>query len=77
MHLVALGLDGDDPDGSTSCLDKSGFADAVQLAKKADVAVVFVGLTPGQMKNNTSDAREDEGLGSTYYNIARQSRSAY
>eukprot|EP00944_MAST-04C_sp_MAST-4C-sp1_P007923 g7923.t1 len=56
-----VGTDGDDPDGSTSCLDKSGFADAVQLAKKADVAVVFVGLTPGQMKNNTSDAREDEG----------------
>eukprot|EP00755_Sulcionema_specki_P026941 Sspe_Gene.16341::Locus_5757_Transcript_1_1_Confidence_1.000_Length_2611::g.16341::m.16341/K15920/XYL4; beta-D-xylosidase 4 len=45
----------------TSCLDKSGFGAAVELAKKADVAIVFVGLTPGQMYNDSSDAREDEG----------------
>ncbi len=56
-----VGSDGDDPDGSTSCLDTSGFSDAVKLAKEADVAIVFVGLTPGQMKNDSSDAREDEG----------------
>ena len=56
-----VGTDGDDPDGSTGCLDTTGFDDAVALAKKADIAIVFVGLTPGQMKNDTSDAREDEG----------------
>lgn len=38
--------------------DTSGFAAAVNFAKQADVAIVFVGLHPGQ---GFGDAREDEG----------------
>jgi len=38
--------------------DTSGFAEAVGAAKDADVAIVFIGLHPGQGQN---DAREDEG----------------
>jgi len=38
--------------------DQSGFAAAVSAAKAADVAVVFVGLHPGQ---GGQEAREDEG----------------
>jgi len=38
--------------------DTSGFAAATALASKADVALVFVGLHPGQ---GGGDAREDEG----------------
>jgi len=41
-----------------SSTDTSGFAAAVDAAKKADVAIVFVGLHPGQ---GGGDAREDEG----------------
>eukprot|EP01060_Flectonema_neradi_P002802 TRINITY_DN1176_c3_g1_i1.p1 TRINITY_DN1176_c3_g1~~TRINITY_DN1176_c3_g1_i1.p1 ORF type:complete len:793 (+),score=176.42 TRINITY_DN1176_c3_g1_i1:1458-3836(+) len=48
-------------DEPTSCTSKDGFDEAVAAAKKAEVAIVFVGLTPGQMKNDSSDAREDEG----------------
>jgi len=39
-------------------VDTSGFAAATALAAKADVAIVFVGLHPGQ---GGGDAREDEG----------------
>ncbi|MBT4577631.1 DNA polymerase III subunit alpha, partial [bacterium] len=38
-----VGSDGDDPDGSTSCLDTSGFSDAVKLAKEADVQLLATG----------------------------------
>ena len=48
----------DDP---TSCTSTDGFSEAIKAAKGADIALVFVGLSPGQMNNKTSDAREDEG----------------
>eukprot|EP00301_Raphidiophrys_heterophryoidea_P027560 c9709_g2_i1.p1 GENE.c9709_g2_i1~~c9709_g2_i1.p1 ORF type:complete len:924 (+),score=247.23 c9709_g2_i1:172-2943(+) len=45
----------------TECLSTVDFPEAVAAAGQADVAIVLVGLTPGQMKNDSSDAREDEG----------------
>ncbi len=41
-----------------SCGSTDGFGDAVAAAKAADIAVVFVGLHPGQ---GDTPAREDEG----------------
>jgi len=38
--------------------DTSGFAAAIALASKAEVALVFVGLHPGQ---GETEAREDDG----------------
>jgi len=40
------------------CTSSNGFADAQALAEQADVAVVFLGLYPG---NGGGEAREDEG----------------
>lgn len=47
---------------TTECNDKSGFSDAAALAKKADIAIVFIGLHPHEyVLNNTGANREDEG----------------
>eukprot|EP01060_Flectonema_neradi_P014547 TRINITY_DN21185_c0_g1_i1.p1 TRINITY_DN21185_c0_g1~~TRINITY_DN21185_c0_g1_i1.p1 ORF type:complete len:799 (+),score=106.49 TRINITY_DN21185_c0_g1_i1:168-2564(+) len=56
-----VGTDGEDPSGDTACLDKSGFAAAVELAKTVDIPILFMGLTPGAMNNASSEAHESEG----------------
>ena len=56
-----VGTDGQDPSADTSCLTKSGFEKAIQIASEVDIPIVFLGLTPGVMNNVTSEAHESEG----------------